>query len=73
MTTKTQEIYRLVLELEPDERAELLEQLNASAQEDEELATVVKRRMDEVAAGTAKLIPWSDVRARMEGRAASDS
>lgn len=73
MTTRTQEIYRLVLELEPHERAELLEQLNASAQEDDELARVVKRRMDEVAAGTAELIPWSDVRARLEGRAAGDS
>jgi len=73
VTTRTQEIYRLVLELEPDERAELIEQLNASAQEDEELAKVVKRRLDEVAAGTAKLVPWSEVRARLEARAAADS
>ncbi len=68
MTTRAQEVFQLALQLEPDERAELLEQLHASLHEDEELARVVKRRMDEVAAGTVQLVPWSEVRARLQAK-----
>lgn len=71
MTNKAQEVLQLALQLEPGELVELVEHLNASVQADDELAKVVKRRMDEVEAGTAELIPWSEVRARLE--AAADS
>lgn len=71
MTNKAQEVLQLALQLEPGELVELVEHLNASVQADDELAKVVKRRMDEVEAGTAELIPWSEVRARLEDAADS--
>lgn len=73
VTTTAQEIYRLALELEPEERAELIEQLSVSLypEQDDELARVVKRRMDEVAAGTAQLVSRAELRSQLQAIADS--
>ncbi len=43
-------------------------ELEPVALSDDELAQVVKRRMDEVAEGKVRLVPWADVRARLQRR-----
>ncbi len=70
------EILEAAMKLPPDERAriahELLESLDGAFDEDVEKAWLeeLKRRSQEIDAGTADLEDWGDVRARMIERRA---
>ncbi len=70
------EILEAAMKLPPDERAriahELLESLDGAFDEDVEKAWLeeLKRRSQEIDAGTADLVDCADVRARMNERRA---
>lgn len=67
MTSIVDEITQKARSLPAEDRARLAEDLLSSLQEDHDLAieaawdTEIRRRLDEVEAGTAKLIPAAEV------------
>jgi putative addiction module component (TIGR02574 family) len=69
------EILEAALKLGPDERLQLVDQINASlpsdfASKDIEQAWLeeIDRRSNEIDAGTAELVEWSEVRERIAQR-----
>ena len=72
MTKPAEKVLSEALTLDTRERAEIAAQLIASldGEPDEDVeaawAAEVDRRMGEVEAGTAKLVPWGDVERRVE-------
>lgn len=74
MATSATELLKQALELKPEERAELasllIESLDEPAEEGVEAAWVkeIERRMAELDSGSAKTVPWDDVREKLHGR-----
>lgn len=72
MTKAAEEVLSKALQLDVSERAELAAELLASLDgepnEDVEAAWAaeIERRMARIKAGTAKLVPWKDVKNRIE-------
>lgn len=72
MTKPVQKVINEALRLAHDDRAKLAASLLASLDgpEDPDVETAwaaeIRRRIEEVDAGTAKLIPWEDVKRRIE-------
>lgn len=72
MTKAAQELLADALRLDTTERAklaaELLASLDGEPEEDVEAAWAeeVERRMDEIESGAVKLVPWEDVKRRVE-------
>ena len=68
MTRKAKDLLSEALQLPGDERAELAAELfgslehNTDIVDEEHWAKEIDRRMNEIEAGTAVLIPWSQVR-----------
>ena len=57
--------------LDPEKRVEIAEELLASvdgAEVDPAFARDLDRRIREVESGAVKTVPWSEVKARLEGR-----
>ena len=80
MSSAAKEILEAALKLPPEEREQLVEELAASlpndfASKDIEKAWLneIGRRSDEIDAGTAELLEWSDVRAQIAQRRARRS
>jgi len=74
MATSATELLKQALELKPEERAELasllIESLDEPAEEGVEAAWVkeIEHRMAELDSGSAKTVPWDDVREKLHGR-----
>ncbi len=74
MATSATDILKQALELEEEERAELasllIESLDEPAEEGVEAAwaTEIERRMADLDSGSAKTLPWDEVRERLHGR-----
>lgn len=72
MTKAVEEVLSKALQLDISERAELAAELLASldGEPDEDVeaawAAEIERRMARIKAGTAKLVPWEDVKDRIE-------
>jgi putative addiction module component (TIGR02574 family) len=72
VTKAAQELLADALRLDTTERAklaaELLASLDGEPEEDVEAAWAeeVERRMDEIESGAVKLVPWEDVKRRVE-------
>lgn len=72
MTKAAQELLADALRLDTTDRAklaaELLASLDGEPEEDVEAAWAeeVERRMDEIESGAVKLVPWEDVKRRVE-------
>lgn len=72
MTKAAEEVLSKALRLDVSERAELAAELLASldGEPDEDVeaawAAEIERRMARIKAGTAKLVPWEDVKNRIE-------
>ena len=80
MSSAAKEILELALKLSPDEREHLVQELAASLPSDfasKEIAQAwldeVGRRSNEIDAGTAELLEWSDVREQIAQRRARRS
>ena len=73
MTKPAEKVLAEALSLDTRERAEIAAQLIASldGEPDEDVeaawAAEVDRRIEQVEAGRAKLVPWDDVERRIEG------
>lgn len=74
MATSATELLKQALELKEEERAELasllIESLDEPAEEGVEAAWVkeIERRMAELDSGSAKILPWDEVREKLHGR-----
>ena len=74
MATSATDILRQALELKEEERAELasllIESLDEPAEEGVEAAWAIEieRRMADLDSGTAKTLPWDEVREKLHGR-----
>jgi putative addiction module component (TIGR02574 family) len=74
MATSATELLKQALELKEEERAELasllIESLDEPAEEGVEAAWVkeIERRMAELDSGSAKTLPWDEVREKLHGR-----
>ena len=74
MATSATDILKQALELKEEERAELasllIESLDEPAEEGVEAAWVaeIERRMADLDSGTAKTLPWDEVREKLHGR-----
>lgn len=72
MTKAAEEVLEKALRLDVSERAELTAELLASldGESDEDVeaawAAEIERRMARIKAGTANLVPWEDVKNRIE-------
>ena len=74
MNTQSQQILLSALSLPESDRAEIAASLinsldkEADEQVDEAWAAEIKRRIDEIDGGEAKLVPWDDVMREMNER-----
>ena len=75
LTPKVSEILEKALELSDQERGELIDRLAASLDEgppdegvEEAWSEEIKRRIDEIDSGKAKMIPLSEFRRRIAAR-----
>ena len=74
MATSATDILKQALELKEEERAELasllIESLDEPVEEGVEAAWMIEieRRMADLDSGTAKTLPWDEVRAKLHGR-----
>jgi putative addiction module component (TIGR02574 family) len=80
MSSAAKEILEAALKLPPEEREHLVEELAASLPNDFASKNIEKawmdeigRRSDEIDAGTAELLDWSDVQAQIAQRRARRS
>jgi len=80
MSSAAKEILEAALKLPPEEREHLVEELAASLPNDFASKNIEKawmdeigRRSDEIDAGTAELLEWSDVQAQIAQRRARRS
>ena len=74
MATSATDILKQALELKEEERAELasmlIESLDEPVEEGVEAAWVIEieRRMADLDSGSAKTLPWDEVREKLHGR-----
>ena len=74
MATSATDLLKQALELKEEERAELasllIESLDEPAEEGVEAAwaTEIERRMADLDSGSAKTLPWDEVREKLHGR-----
>jgi len=74
MATSATDLLKQALELKEEERAELasllIESLDETAEEGVEAAWAVEieRRMADLDSGSAKTLPWDEVREKLHGR-----
>ena len=80
MSAAAKEILEAALKLPPEERERLVEELVASLPSDfaskdieQSWLTEISRRSDEIDAGTAEILEWSDVQAQIAQRRARNS
>ena len=74
MATSATDLLKQALELKEEERADLasllIESLDEPAEEGVEAAwaTEIERRMADLDSGSAKTLPWDEVREKLHGR-----
>ena len=75
MTTAVKKVLKAAMELTDSERVELVDELITTLESEDrrELSAAwkkeIRRRSREIDAGTAELIPWSEVEAELKKRA----
>lgn len=71
MTNRTRALFEEAMQLDPEERAQLtgllIDSLDPGCDEgvEEAWAREIERRLAEVEAGTARLVSWEELRARL--------